>query len=376
MKKIKIAYILHGLATGGTESFVINVIQRLDSERYDIAIILAVNEGARQQREDEAEKLGVKIYRTNDLDGVQKIASHYSKLISILKKTGPYDVVHANMDLFNGINLRAAKKAGVKQRICHAHVPQSQSADQVGKPFVIRTYQKTMRRLIQNNATICLGCSESANEYLYGPDWKMNPRCAVVYNGIDLNKYRMVKVDRETFLESNHLPTDRRYIITVGRMSAVKNPLFALDVIKQLHEKNPEYAYLWVGDGEMRAQVKNRIDELKMNDYVWLLGVRKDIPEVLQVGEAFLLTSIFEAFAIVLLEGQVSGLPCICSSSIPRNADLGRCEFVSLHEGADRWAETIDRCVNRDRQPQLDEEKVASIDAERIAQVMEQYYSM
>lgn len=39
----KIAYILHGLASGGTEAFVMNVVSKLDKKDYDITFILALD---------------------------------------------------------------------------------------------------------------------------------------------------------------------------------------------------------------------------------------------------------------------------------------------------------------------------------------------
>ncbi|SDB21811.1 glycosyltransferase [Eubacterium oxidoreducens] len=374
MKKIKIVYILHGLARGGIESFVIGVMKHLPFEEYDISLIMAVDKGAKQQREDEVEALGVKIYRTNDLDGIRNIMAHYIRLKKLLIETGPYDVVHANMDLFNGVNLRAAKKAGIPIRICHAHIPQSQNAQNIGKPFVVKMYQKTMRRLIRKNATIKLGCSASANEYFYGSKWQFIDNCKVVYNGIDVGEYRGNHMDKKAFLMENHLPVGKTYIVTVGRMSAVKNPLFAIDVMYELHQLNPNYHYIWVGDGEMRAQVKQRIEEKKMQDYVWLLGVRNDIADILHACDCFLMTSIFEAFATALVEAQVSGVPCICSDTIPRDADLGRCVYISLKAGEKTWAKKINEVLQQRKLPPLLEEKMKQMDVTKVVQQLEQYY--
>ena len=62
MKK-KIVYVLHGLAAGGTEAFVLNVVSHLDRKKYDIVL-----------------EQGIKIYRTCDLDGIKKWKLHYEKL--------------------------------------------------------------------------------------------------------------------------------------------------------------------------------------------------------------------------------------------------------------------------------------------------------
>ena len=46
MKK-KIVYVLHGLAAGGTEAFVLNVVSHLDRKKYDITFILALDDNGK-----------------------------------------------------------------------------------------------------------------------------------------------------------------------------------------------------------------------------------------------------------------------------------------------------------------------------------------
>lgn len=190
MKK-RLVYVLHGLASGGTEAFVMNVVRSLDKNRYDITFILALDDNGKTHQfyEDEARKLGISIYRTCDLDGVYKFMKHYKLLKKILKEKGPFDVIHCNMDLFNGINLMAAKKAGIPMRICHSHNSESQYATSKIKKIISRIYRIIMRRLIYRNSTKMLGCSRLANDYLYGDKWENSAKCEVLYNGIDLKKF-------------------------------------------------------------------------------------------------------------------------------------------------------------------------------------------
>lgn len=173
MKK-KIVYVLHGLAAGGTEAFVLNVVSHLDRKKYDITFILALDDNGKthQFHEDKVLEQGIKIYRTCDLDGIKKWKLHYEKLKKLLIEKGPFDVIHCNMDLFNGINLMAAKKAGIPVRICHSHNSESQYSTSFLKKIMSRTYRIFMRKMIYKYSTNMLGCSELANDYLYGENWR------------------------------------------------------------------------------------------------------------------------------------------------------------------------------------------------------------
>lgn len=125
--KLKICLINHGLSTGGTDSFIMNIIRGLDKDDFDISLVMALDgQNTRQFHEDDAIIEGAHIFRTCDLNGIRKKWLHYIRLKSILKSAGPFDVVHSNMDLFNGINLLAARLTGVRTRISHSHTTGSQ----------------------------------------------------------------------------------------------------------------------------------------------------------------------------------------------------------------------------------------------------------
>ena len=55
-----------------------------------------------------------------------------------------------------------------------------------------------------------------------------------------------------------------------------------------------------------------------------------------------LMPSLFEGLPFVLVEAQASGLPCVVSSAVSREADLtGLIQFVDLNETPDVWADKI-----------------------------------
>ena len=105
-KKVKVLEISHGLAPGGIESFLINIFENIDREKIEISFALACD--GKQFYEDKVISEGAKVYHTSDLNGIKNIVRHFFRLIKVLKKEGPFDVVQTNIDFFNGINLLAA----------------------------------------------------------------------------------------------------------------------------------------------------------------------------------------------------------------------------------------------------------------------------
>ena len=78
------------------------------------------------------------------------------------------------------------------------------------------------------------------------------------------------------------------------------------------------------------------------------MGSRKDVNELMQAMDIFILPSRFEGLPIVAIEAQVSGLKVIISDRISKETALSeRCKFLSI--SADKWAEAILSNIYYDR---------------------------
>ena len=58
------------------------------------------------------------------------------------------------------------------------------------------------------------------------------------------------------------------------------------------------------------------IKENKLEDNIKLLGLRKDIPDLLSEMDFMLFPSKWEGLPVTLVEAQASGLPCFISNKI------------------------------------------------------------
>ena len=186
---MKICLLNHGLASGGTDSFVLTLATGLVQDGHDVTIAMAVNPESKPQfREDEAKSLGIKIHKLSDLGGIGEMLRYARRLYWFLK-TERFDVFHANMDLFNGINMFVAWMAKVPVRVCHSHTINSQYEQQSGKHFAVNVYRKIMRHMLWKYSTIRCGCSEQAMNYLYCNRWVSDKNSHVIYNGIDMTVF-------------------------------------------------------------------------------------------------------------------------------------------------------------------------------------------
>ena len=361
----KLLYFAHGLSANGIESFLVSVMKNIDKSKYDITVITAIDEGVMCLNEKTVTDKGIRVIHAGDMDSLSK-KKQYLKNIFRLMKSEHYDIVHANMDLMNGIILFFAKICGIKKRVCHAHNSKSQY-NPIGKlAFIKKNIQKIysvlMKKLMKNSSTDFLACSGEAGNYFYG-----NHPYELIYNGVDIDSFRLdVPSDYMGF-------TEKHRVVCVGRLTMQKNPLFAVEIANSLRKIRSDFIFIWVGVGELESETNNRISELNLKDYFELSGLRTDIPQILNCCDLFLMPSLFEGLPVSLVEAQAAGLCCIVSDVITRQADTGLIEYVPLENGADFWADKISLLLDEPKK-NADNEKLKLFDIKHTVYQLEKIY--
>jgi glycosyltransferase involved in cell wall biosynthesis len=112
---------------------------------------------------------------------------------------------------------------------------------------------------------------------------------------------------------------------TVGRLTPVKDQQLLLRAVPHLRESDPELGdrlrLLVVGDGPLYPLLMQLIEQLALQDIVWLAGDRTDVPSLLQVMDVFVLPSLGEGISNTVLEAMASGLPVI-ATAVGGNVEL------------------------------------------------------
>ena len=132
----------------------------------------------------------------------------------------------------------------------------------------------------------------------------------------------------------------------VGRFSKEKNHVFLLHVFAHIAQSVPSAKLLLVGRGPLEKEIRDLSLRLSIEDSVMFLGVRDDIPDLLNVFDVFLFPSIWEGLGISAIEAQASGLPCLLSSSLPPISSITpSVKSLALDEGEEAWAQAAERLL-------------------------------
>ena len=108
-----------------------------------------------------------------------------------------------------------------------------------------------------------------------------------------------------------------------------------------------------VGGGTVyRDKVKDLIKEKNMETYISVEVPEYNVPHAMAQADLFVFPSTFEGFGIVLIEAQALGLKCLASDIVTHEANCGGVDYLPLENGAEYWAEQIDRELGTDNSRQ------------------------
>lgn len=259
---------------------------------------------------------------------------YYQMVKKVLKRNGPYDIIHVHTSLQSGIVLKAAFDCGIPQRICHAHTNSIQR-----KTYLINKvlFTPLLRSMLNKYSNKKAACGIMAGKFLFGREKDFT----VLKNGIDLDKYRTCKKEDVVKLKKELGIPDYAYIVGhVGRFSDMKNHRFILRLAEQLKNILDIY-FVLVGDGENFDEIQKSVKKEKLKCI--LPGRRSDIPVFMEMFDLQLIPSLpGEGFSITMLEAEAAGCPCLVADTLPDDADmgLGLVKFLPL-DNIEMWKEII-----------------------------------
>jgi len=118
------------------------------------------------------------------------------------------------------------------------------------------------------------------------------------------------------YLTSEQADQRTKDIVTVGRLSRVKNQKMMIEAINQIKERYPEYTLKIYGTdiGEGTEESLNvLIEQYELQDKVKLMGNSDTLEKDIVNAAMFLLTSDYEGMPNALMEAMAMGIPCIAT---------------------------------------------------------------
>lgn len=161
----------------------------------------------------------------------------------------------------------------------------------------------------------------------------------IVKNAIDLSGFTFDLLARASVRAQLGVTGDQLVIGHVGRFSAVKNQAFLVDVLTAAVSCGEDAVLVFVGDGELRGKVEQKVQALGLSSRVRFLGLRDDVSRLMQGFDVLAFPSLHEGIPLTLIEAQASGLPVLASDKVSAEAlVLPGCTQMALSDSAEAWA--------------------------------------
>ncbi|MGN0183691.1 MAG: glycosyltransferase family 1 protein [Aristaeellaceae bacterium] len=360
----RILHMIGSLGIGGSQAFVMNLYRRIDRNRLQFDFIVDTPE--RNNYAGEIAEMGGKVYCFPKFNGRNyfEIRRAWRRF---LEEHREYRVLHSHVRSYASIYLPIARSYGLKT-IIHSHNNSNgRGALALGKCI--------LQLPLRFQADYYMACSQDAGKWLFGNRVCRSGNFRVINNAIDAAAF--------TFCEQNRAQVrlelglkDAFVLGYLARVTAGKNPLFAIDVMAELVKLIPDARLLFVGDGELLTAVKARVAELGIQRSVVITGERTDAGRLYAAMDCYILPSLWEGLGISLIEAQAAGLRCICSEGIQDEAIVSDLvERYPLRMGAKAWAERIASMQQSRARPDMSGQiRAAGFDIAENAERLQGFY--
>jgi glycosyltransferase involved in cell wall biosynthesis len=139
-------------------------------------------------------------------------------------------------------------------------------------------------------------------------------KLSVIHNAIELPANPQEHVPQTNLRELLQVDEDTAIIGTVARLHPVKGHTYLLKAIQKIVKECPNVVFPWVGDGDLYDELQREAKELGVDQYVRMLGYRKDVPDLLPQFDVFVLPSLSEGLSLAILEAMAVRVPSVVTA--------------------------------------------------------------
>lgn len=327
----RVLCILNNMNSGGAETFLMKIYRTIDKTKYQMDFCINVKEKCFY--DDEIRSLGGKIFYVPPKS--KSLSEFKTKLFELISNEKYEYVLRISTNSFSFLDVKIAKGAGAKY--CAVRAANSGNSSGI-KGYVMHHIG---RRMYQKYIDTMISPSDLAAEYTFGKRAYKAGRVNILHNAVDINVFKYDAEERSRIRNEFGISDNTLLLGHVGRFMEQKNHGFLLDVFSRVLKKNSNSVLLLVGNGELQDKVKAKAEALGISDSIIFAGVRSDVPSVLSAMDVFVFPSLFEGMPNTVIEAQATGLSCVISDKITKEADItGLVKYLPI-DNPSVWADYI-----------------------------------
>lgn len=289
-KKKKILFLLTWMVVGGADLFNLELIKRLDKNKYESIVLTTVpNDNPLRQQ---FEEVATEVYDMSTFLETVDYINFTDYMISSRK----VDAVIVSNTQYGYYMIPYLK--GKYPKI----------------PFIDYIHSIDLKDPRQGFAR----CSMDVDKYLTGTYCCNNftkkqlieiynkKKVETLYIGTDTEKFNYKNFDKDSIKEKYGIPKDKKVISFIARLSEEKRPEMFVEICKRLLQKRNDIYILIAGDGPLMNKVASIV-----NQNFKLLGMVNEAEEIYAVSDITVNCSTLEGLALTSYESLSMGVPVV-----------------------------------------------------------------
>lgn len=274
---MKVLHLLASNRFSGAENVVCQIINMFKS---DIEMAYCSIDGSISQ--------SLKDKQINFLPLTKLSKSQIQKVINTYKP----DVIHAHDVKASIMASRFAKQLPV---ISHIHGNDERNMGKLTlKSFLYNLVSKKFKKIFW----VSNSCFDK-----YHFKNNVKSKSEILYNIIDITKLK-----EKAYIDNSTYDYD---ICCLGRLVEVKNPIRALNILKEVVKLRPQTKCAFIGDGELRQNCEDFVKQNNLTSNIHFLGFQSNPHKILKDSKVLLMSSINEGTPMAVLEAFSLGIPLV-----------------------------------------------------------------
>jgi len=346
MKKYKVATIITKLELGGAQEIALYTTENLNRDKYDPILISGC--GGILDREVKKNPRIRSIFLPELMRMVSPVqdVTTIIKLWTILRSEG-IDLVHTHSSKAGILGRWAAHFAGVRHIF---HTYHGFGFNEYQKWWIRKAFIWLERVTAWITNKLIVVSSENVKKGLANRIGKEG-QYEVVHCATNLKAFSEIKVNFYQKKREFGINSKSPVVGMVACFKPQKAPQDFIFLAHRVSQVLPSARFLLVGDGELRGKVEKLIKRFNLTDRVILAGWRRDVPEIMQIIDILVLTSLWEGLPIVFAEAMASGKPIVATAVDGAKEAIieGVNGFLVEPHDIERFADRVIRLI-RDRE--------------------------
>jgi glycosyltransferase involved in cell wall biosynthesis len=285
---------------GGVEEHVAELASRLPKDRFSVTVVcpLSCRSFFEPVERSGRRVVALDVYRLGHISAMRHLVH--------LLRTEDIEIVHSHQFTATMYAAPLARLAGVALVVETPHLREAWRRGWLKRSYLVD-------RLVYTTVDHFVAVSQANQRHLTEQKGCRPERITQIYNGRDLSIFRPDPVARGRMREMLGVSADQVLIVHVGRLAEQKGHRYLLDAYADVRALVPGARMVFVGDGELRAELERVVRERGWGAEVVFAGYQTSVREYLAAADIVVLPSLFEGLPLVAVEAGAMGRPMVAS---------------------------------------------------------------